>query len=35
MNTLKKAIESYSPTMIFVEHDEWFGQEVANRIIEI
>lgn len=32
---LKKAIESYSPTMIFVEHDEWFGQEVANRIIEL
>lgn len=32
---LKKAIKTYNPTMVFVEHDEWFGESVANRIIEI
>lgn len=32
---LERAIKKYKPTMIFVEHDEWFGNEVANRIIEL
>ena len=32
---LERAIEQYKPTMIFVEHDEWFGEAVANHIIEL
>lgn len=32
---LEKAILKYKPTMIFVEHDEWFGKSIANRIIEL
>ncbi|TAH64198.1 MAG: ABC-F family ATP-binding cassette domain-containing protein [Anaerolineaceae bacterium] len=32
---LEAAIVLYKPTMVFVEHDEWFGEAVANRIIEL
>lgn len=32
---LKNAIITYQPTMIFVEHDEWFGNTVTNRIVDI
>ena len=32
---LEEAISRYKPTVVFVEHDEWFGERVANRIIEL
>lgn len=32
---LEAAIVQYKPTMVFVEHDEWFGETVANRIIDL
>lgn len=32
---LEAAIALYKPTMLFVEHDEWFGEAVANRVIEL
>lgn len=32
---LEEAIACYKPTVVFVEHDERFGETVANRIIEL
>ena len=32
---LEKAILKYEPTIIFVEHDERFGINVANKVIEL
>lgn len=32
---LERALEQYTGTMIFVEHEEEFGQNLANRIISI
>lgn len=32
---LEAAITEYKPTVVFVEHDERFGETVANRIIEL
>ena len=32
---LEEAIKRYKPTVVFVEHDEWFGEAIANRIIEL
>lgn len=32
---LEEAITQYKPTIVFVEHDEGFGEAVANRIIEL
>jgi lincosamide and streptogramin A transport system ATP-binding/permease protein len=30
---LEKAILAYQPTIVFVEHDEWFGQNIATKEI--
>lgn len=32
---LEKAIVAFSPTMIFVEHDETFGNRISNRCINL
>lgn len=32
---LEKAILALNPTIVFVEHDEWFGKRVATRTIPI
>lgn len=32
---LEKAILASKPTIVFVEHDEWFGSHVATRIVEL
>lgn len=32
---LEKAILLYQPTLIFVEHDEWFGNQVATKMISL
>lgn len=32
---LEKAILQYQPTLIFIEHDEWFGNRVATKIITL
>lgn len=32
---LEKAILTYEPTLVFVEHDETFGHNIANRIITL
>ncbi|WMJ88225.1 ribosomal protection-like ABC-F family protein [Anaerocolumna sp. MB42-C2] len=32
---LEKAIITYQPTIVFVEHDERFGYNVANKIIDL
>ena len=32
---LEKAILQYRPTMVFVEHDERFGNHVANKVIAL
>lgn len=32
---LEKAILQYQPTIIFIEHDEWFGNRVATKIITL
>lgn len=32
---LEKAIKHYQPTMIFVEHDAYFGEAVATKIITL
>ena len=32
---LEKAILTYKPTMMFVEHDSYFGKAVATKIIEL
>ncbi len=32
---IEEAILKYKPTLIFVEHDEAFVKNVANKIIEI
>ena len=32
---IEEAILKYEPTLIFVEHDETFVKNVANKIIEI
>ncbi len=32
---LQQAVLEYQPTMIFVEHDEWFGNSIANREISL
>lgn len=32
---LEIAILRYEPTIIFVEHDERFGENVANKVIEL
>lgn len=32
---LEKAILTYKPTLVFVEHDETFGHNIANRIITL
>jgi lincosamide and streptogramin A transport system ATP-binding/permease protein len=32
---LEKAILALNPTIMFVEHDEWFGERVATRTIPI
>jgi lincosamide and streptogramin A transport system ATP-binding/permease protein len=32
---LEKALLIYTPTIVFVEHDERFGYRIANRIIEL
>lgn len=32
---LEKAILKYQPTMIFVEHDSWFGKAIATKSIEM
>lgn len=32
---LEKAIVKYKPTLIFVEHDEQFGENIANVVIDL
>lgn len=32
---LEKAILLYQPTLIFIEHDEWFGNRIATKIISL
>lgn len=32
---IEKLILEYKPTMIFVEHDLYFQQKIATRIIDI
>ncbi len=32
---LEKAIKDYTPTIVFVEHDAWFGESVANKVIDL
>lgn len=32
---LEKAILTYQPTIVFVEHDEWFGKNVATKEINL
>ncbi len=32
---LEKAILEYKPTLVFVEHDEIFGRNVANKVIRL
>ncbi|MGN6710062.1 ribosomal protection-like ABC-F family protein [Anaerocolumna jejuensis] len=32
---LEKAVLAINPTLVFVEHDEWFGERVATRIIPV
>lgn len=32
---IEKAILKYQPTMIFVEHDAYFGEKIATKIIEL
>ncbi len=30
-----EAVKTYAPTLVFVEHDEWFGEGVANSILTL
>jgi lincosamide and streptogramin A transport system ATP-binding/permease protein len=32
---IEKLILSYNPTMIFVEHDETFSNNIATKVIEL
>lgn len=32
---LEKAILALNPTLVFVEHDEWFGDRVATKVISL
>ncbi len=32
---LEQAILKYKPTMLFVEHDDYFGKRIATRTLEI
>ena len=32
---LEEALLKYQPTMIFVEHDSYFGKKIATRTIEL
>ncbi|MCD4713592.1 MAG: ATP-binding cassette domain-containing protein [Clostridiales bacterium] len=32
---LEKAMIDYKPTVVFVEHDEWFGEAVGSKVFEI
>lgn len=32
---LEKLIQSYSPTLIFVEHDKTFQQNICNKILSL
>ncbi len=35
MEQIEKAILEFLPTMIFVEHDSTFGENIATKIIEL
>ena len=32
---LEKAILAIEPTLVFVEHDEWFGEKVSTKVITL
>jgi len=32
---LEEALLRYKPTVVFVEHDERFGEMIANRVIDL
>lgn len=32
---IETAILTYAPTLIFVEHDEYFNERIATKVIEL